>query len=150
MIPEQPLRYPPGFPPTGRWDRFFMGVRWLGPDLSFLKELRTRQSQRTVHTQVFWGGGERSAMAATVGEAFARYCDWPTPYFLPGDSVQVVANGPAFGWIHHADDHDAIGAIEEAIGTRMGDAFWREIGASTMGDLVDRLLAAAHGLEGTD
>jgi hypothetical protein len=32
--------------------------------------------------------------------------------------------------------------IEETIGVKMGDKFWEQSGPSTMGELIDQLLAA--------
>ena len=142
------LRYPPDFPPTRGWDRFFLGVRWLGPDLSFFNDLRSRQAQRGTTDLAAWGGGDREELARVVGSSFARYCGWPTPYFLPDDVVTVVASGPSFGWVDVTDTEEAIRAIEEEVGVQMGDGFWRGIAQGTMGTLVDQLLAAKQSVSG--
>jgi len=143
MQPGEPLKYPPHFPPSTKWKRFFIGVRWLGPDMSFLKDLRSAQSSRTAASMSVWGGGDRQALAASVGTAFSMYCGWPTPHFLPIDNVSVIAGGPRFGALDDTDVLDAIGAIEEIADTRMGAAFWEACGSDTLGELVDQLLAAA-------
>ena len=143
MQPGEPLQYPHDFPPTRGWKRFFMGVRWLGPDLSFFKELRSAQAARSLALMEIWGGGERQALASHVGAAFSAQCRWSTPYFLPNDSVSTVAGGPSFGWLDNTDVRAAIGAIEETADVKMGDSFWEASGESTMEQLVDQLLAAA-------
>ncbi|MGY0653051.1 hypothetical protein ACW7GZ_14570, partial [Luteimonas sp. A537] len=74
---------------------------------------------------------------------FAKYCNWPSPYFLPEDNVSVIAGGSTFGWLDGTDTCEAIGAIEEIVGTKMAPAFWEAAGAGTMGQLVDRLRVAS-------
>ena len=113
MHPDEPLRYPSHYPPTGRWKRFFIGVRWIGPDLSFFKILRSNQASRTSSSMDAWGGGDRQVLAAAVGVVLSRHCRWPAPYFLPGDSLLVITGGPSFAAIDDADIEDAIGAMEE-------------------------------------
>jgi len=143
MHPGEPLQYPSHYPPTDRWKRFFIGLRWLGPDLSFFKTLRSTQASRNSSTMSAWGGGDRQALASDVGIAFSRYCRWPTPYFLPGDVVSVVVGGPKFAAVDDADVEDVIGAVEEISDVKMGAAFWEACGSITVGELVDQLLAAA-------
>jgi hypothetical protein len=143
MHPGQPLQYPPHFPPTTRRKRFFLGVRGVGPDMSFLKELRASQGSRTTESMSEWGGGERQALAVAVGSIFAKYCNWLSPHFLPGDSVAVIAGGSTFGWLDETDVGDAIGAIEELVGVKMPQGFWDEAGLSTLGQLLGQLASAA-------
>ena len=143
MQPGAPLQYPPHFPPITRWKRFFIGVRGLGPDLSFFKDLRATQSSRTAECLSAWASGEREAFALAVGSIFAKYCNWPSPYFLPGDSVSVIAGGSSFGWLDGTDVGAAIGAIEELVGVKMPQDFWDEAGSSTLGQLLDQLASAA-------
>ena len=143
MLPSEPLQYPPHFPPDGKWKCFFIGVRWLGPDTSFFSDLRAAQNARSLESKRLWGGGERQALAVAMGEMFATYCRWPTPYFLPDDHVAVIAGGASFGWLDHTDVDEAIGAVEEIVGTKMTPAFWKAAGSGTLGQLVDQLVAAA-------
>lgn len=143
MHPDEPLRYSSHYPPTGRWKRFFIGVRWVGPDLSFFKILRSNQASRTSSSMNAWGGGDRQALAVAVGVALSRHCRWPTPHFLPGDSLLVIAGGPRFAAVDDADTKDAIGALEEIADVKLGAAFWEAFGPSTVGTLVDHLLTAA-------
>ncbi|MGY0613467.1 hypothetical protein ACW7G5_14720 [Luteimonas sp. A501] len=90
-----------------------------------------------------WGGGDRQVLASSLGAVFAKYCNWPSPYFLPEDNVSVIAGGSTFGWLDGTDTCEAIGAIEEIVGTKMAPAFWEAAGAGTMGQLVDRLRVAS-------
>jgi hypothetical protein len=143
MQPGEPLRYPAHFPPSTRLKRFFIGVRWLGPDLSFLKDLRANQASRCAASMEVWGSGNRKAVAAAAGAAFAKYCHWPQPYFLPSDNVAVIAGGHKFGGFDTTDVRDAIGAIEEMAGTQMGPTFWEASGTGTFGELIDKLIVAA-------
>lgn len=140
MSVDAPLIYPPHYPPTDRWKRFFLGVRWLGPDLSFFGDLRATQASRTAQSIDAWGGGDRQALAITVCAAFSRHLRWPTPYFLPTDSVAVIAGGPKFTNFDEAED--VVDEIEERMGVKLGDSFWSAAGSGTLGQLVDRLLSA--------
>jgi hypothetical protein len=90
-----------------------------------------------------WGGAARKAFATVAGAAFAKYCGWSKPFFLPSDNVAVIANGPKFGALDTTDVRDAIGVIEELVGTQMGKTFWEHSGSATFGELVDKLVAAA-------
>jgi len=140
---DQPLHYPAHYPPTNRWQRFFIGVRWLGPDLSFFKLLQSAQASRTRETMDAWGGGDRQSLATEVGIALAMQCGWPTPYFVPEDHVAVIVGGPEFGATDGTDVDNAIGAIEEVAGVKMGTAFWWSSGSRSLGYVVDQLLVAA-------
>src|SRR5690606_8158279 len=143
MSPEQPLQYPPQYPPSERWQRFFIGVRWLGPDLSFFPKLRMQQAARLPGQLSLWGGGARQAVATEVGAIFSRRLRWPTPYFLPIDNIAVIAGGPRFSTIDgDLDAEDAIGEIEEALMVKMTKTFWQDAGPLSLGEVVDCLLAA--------
>src|SRR6185437_2757811 len=137
MHPSEPLQYPTHFPPTGRWKRFFIGVRWLGPDTSFFSNLRAAQNARSLESMSVWGGVDRQALASALGLVFAKHCNWPSPYFLPEDNVSVIAGGSTFGWLHETDIGEAISAIEEIVGAKMAPAFWEASGSDTLGQLVD-------------
>ena len=143
MSSDKPLQYPSHYPPMDRWQRFFIGVRWLGPDLSFFKELAAQQRSRSPDLLDSWGGGERQLIAAQIGAILARRLGWPTPYFLPADNLVVVAGGPRFNTIDgDLDVEDAIGEIQEALGVAMPRAFWQGAGPLTLAELVDRLVEA--------
>lgn len=143
MTPDQPLQYPPHYPPTDPWERFFIGVRWLGPDLSFFKALAAQQRSRSPGLLDRWGGGERQRVATQVGVIMARHLGWPNPYFLPGDSVAVVAGGPRFDAMDRdLDVEETIAELQETLGVAMPKAFWQDAGPLTLAELVDQLMAA--------
>ena len=125
-MPEQPLQYPANYPPTDRWKRFFIGVRWLGPDLSFFPALKERQAARSSALLDTWGGGIRQHFAERVGRIFAEQLHWRTPVFLPEDRMNVVLGGPTFDGTDALDAQEAVRAVEEEIGVRLPDAFWKE------------------------
>lgn len=143
MRPDEPLQYPSHYPPTDRWQRFFIGVRWLGPDLSFFKQLSAQQRFRTSELLGQWGGGTRQQAATEISAILARHLRWHSPYFLPGDNVGAIAGGPRFNSIDgDLDAENAIGEIEEHLGVTMPKSFWWTSGSSTLGEIVDQLLAA--------
>ncbi|WP_312318895.1 hypothetical protein [Stenotrophomonas sp.] len=123
-MPEDALRYPAHYPPTDRWKRFFIGVRWLGPDLSFFPALKARQAARSSALMDVWGGGSRQHCAEQVGQIFAEHLHWRAPVFLPEDRMNVVLGGPTFDGGDALDAWEAIRSIEEEIGVRFPDAFW--------------------------
>ncbi len=140
MTSDDTLQYPPHYPPTDRWQRFFIGVRWLGPDLSFFKKLSALQRSRTQEQLALWGGGNRQYVATLIGVILARRLRWPSAYFLPGDNFGVIAGGPRFDSIDgDLDIADAICEIEEQLGVAMPQSFWQSSGTSTLGDVVDQL-----------
>ena len=143
MKTGEPLVYPPHYPPTDRWQRFFLGVRWLGPDLSFFKRLAAQQKIRTSDLLDQWGGGARQQVATEVSAVFARKLRWSSKIFLPHDSVAVIAGGPRLGFIDgDVDVAEAIAAIEAQLGITMAESFWQNAGSHTLGEIVDQLLAA--------
>lgn len=144
MTPLDPLQYPAHYPPSDRWQRFFIGVRRLGPDLSFFRELHAAQAARTPDAMNAWGGGQRQALATTIGVVLSRYCNWPGPFFLPDDSFSVIAGGSSFGWLDEADVDSAIRALEELSGASMPSGFWDAAASSNLADVVDQLMAAAR------
>lgn len=144
MTPLDPLQYPAHYPPSDRWQRFFLGVRRLGPDLSFFQELRAAQAARPPDAMNAWGGGQRQALATTIGVVLARYCDWPGPCFLPDDRFQVIAGGSSVGWLDGTEVDSAIRALEELSGGSMPPGFWESAASSTLAEVVDQMMAAAR------
>lgn len=143
MGPDQPLRYPPHYPPTDRWKKFFIGVRWLGPDLSFFSQLRSQQGSRTASSLDIWGGGDRQALAAMIGEVLSTRIRWPSPYFVPGDHVSVAFGGPEFQSMDgDLGAENALRDIEERLGVPLGRTFRDLTNLATLGDLVDALTGA--------
>jgi len=141
-LPSEPLRYPTHYPPTTRWKKFFIGVRWLGPDLSFFKPLHAQQKNRTADLLGTWGGGARQALAIQLGVIFSRHLHWPSAYFIPDDRFLVVTGGPRFGMIDNFEIEDAISEIEASLVGSIGREFWQSTTSLTLSELVDRLLEA--------
>lgn len=137
-----PLQFPPHFPPTDRWGKFFIGVRWLGPDLSFFKELKSRQAGRTADCMHAWHGEETKAVAQAISRVLSERLGWKTPFFVPEDAVEVAFHGPSFDF---TDPEAAFDAVREALGHEFGiqpdEAFWRAQSDVTMGQLIANLLA---------
>lgn len=135
------LRFPEHFPPTERWKKFFIGVRWLGPDLSFFKHLKATQAQRDASSMALWGGGRREAVATEVSRVLAQQLRWKTNYFLPEDSAAVAFHGPSFDF---SDPDSAFLDVRETLKDYFQisppDSFWLQHDKSTMGTLVDALL----------
>ena len=136
------LCFPTHFPPKDRWNKFFIGVRWLGPDLSFFSELKARQGQRTPEDMEEWGGGRRQRVAEAISKVLARQLGWKTEFFVPQDSVAVAFHGPRF------DFNDPESAFEEVLevlardfNLKVAEAFWLKHSDSTLGEMVDGLLS---------
>src|SRR5262245_30155413 len=90
------LKWPAHWPPTSGRKRFFIGVRWLGPDLSFFRGLRELQAKRSENLMTAWPEGEQRNAAPIIGRALQIALRWPTPYFLPDDKLNAVVYGPRF------------------------------------------------------
>ncbi|WP_421567342.1 hypothetical protein [Stenotrophomonas sp. PD6] len=136
------LTYPPHYPPRQRWARFFIGVRWLGPDLSFFTALKSLQGSRAAQQMDQWGGGARQRIATVVGEAFARQLRWPSPWFLPGDRLEVIVGGPRFASMDTQQDiANALGEIQQMLGVALPRSYWEIASARTLGEVVDHLMA---------
>ena len=134
------LHFPEHFPPTDPWKKFFIGVRWLGPDLSFFGELKKIQSEREGSDMNAWGGGLRQRLAEAISRVLCEQLGWKSPVLLPGDSAAVAFHGPRF------DFNDPESALEGVIETLALDfqivvpeAFWTEHAEATMGELIDDL-----------
>jgi hypothetical protein len=134
-----PLVFPPHFPPTTRWKKFFIGVRWLGPDLSFFKSLKRQQADRVQSQMEVWGSGKRREIAELLSQGFMKEVGWPTPVFLPADSFQVMCNGPSFGMIDDLGSIAAIRRVEKHYGVRVQNSFWVGRERATFGEIVEAL-----------
>jgi hypothetical protein len=132
-----PLVFPLHFPPTNRWERFFIGVRWLGPDLSFFKRLKQQQSERTQEQMEVWGFGKRREIAEKLAGGFKKEVRWPTSVFLPDDSFQVMCNGPSFGMLDDLESSAVIQQFEECYGIRIPNSFWTGRKHATFGEIVE-------------
>ena len=118
-----------------------MGVRWLGPDLSFFKELKLQQARRSATDIDEWGGGYRQEIATAISRVLANQLGWRSEVFLPLDCVAVAFHGPRF------DFNDSDSAFEEVVEVldrdfqiKVPDTFWAGKSDSNLGELVDALL----------
>jgi len=136
-----PLVFPPHFPPTTRREKFFIGVRWLGPDLSFFKKLKQQQGERTQEQMEVWGSGTRREVAEQLAQGFKNEVRWPRAVFLPTDSFQVMCNGPSFGMVDDLGSLAVIQQFEKAYGVQIPNAFWVGREHATFGEIVEALTA---------
>ncbi|HEX4909249.1 MAG TPA: hypothetical protein VFV64_00640 [Permianibacter sp.] len=135
----EPLKYPSHYPPTDRWKKFFIGVRWLGPDLSFFKELKQNQAARTSIQMNAWGGGKRQEIAQRISEILVKRLKWHTAVFIPNDSLAVVVNGPQFDLIDDFVLEEIIEDAERAYQIELETCKLTAV-EPTFGDLVDLII----------
>jgi hypothetical protein len=107
-----------------RWKEFFIGVRWLGPDLSFFRELKQRQAARTPSQMDVWGSGRRREIAESLSQAFKKEVGWRTSVFLPDDSFHVLCHEPSFSMLGELGGIAAMMRFEEQYGVRIPKSFW--------------------------
>jgi hypothetical protein len=136
--PANPLKFPDHFPPTDRWKRFFIGVRWLGPDLSFFKSLESQQALRSEEQMIEWGGGISHEIARTISEILHKRLHWRSNVFLPNDKLFVICHGPRFdSWDEFALE-EAIEVIEHRYGVKIPSSFWQGLEDATFGEFVEK------------
>jgi hypothetical protein len=133
------LRWPEGYPPKSGFDKFFLGVRWIGPDLSFFGDLKALQAARQPEAMSVWGGGKRQAVAERIAGQMHKGLKWPTAVFLPGDSWQVICNGPKFDIFDEFVAVAAIDDFEDHYRVKVPRDFWEKRDESTFGEIVDDL-----------
>ena len=140
-VPEDPLEWPVYFPPTDPVKKFFIGLRWLGPDLSFFEELRHLQAARTIVHMSSWPTNEERDIALRMGKHFQRSIGWKTEYFLPNDRFCVVAYGPWFQSMD-GDDlfEDAVVGIRKELRADLPDDFWRQTYEWNLQEVVCEIL----------
>jgi hypothetical protein len=136
---SMPLRWPEGYPPKRGMEKFFLGVRWLGPDLSFFRDLKALQAARKPGQMAAWGGGKRQAIAERIAGHMQRGLKWPTAVFLPEDSWQVICNGPKFDMFDDFVAVEAIDDFQDHYQINVPGDFWENRDASTFGEVVDDL-----------
>ena len=139
--PEDALRWPGDYPPEDGWQRFVIGVRWLGPDVSYFRLLRDQQARRTPDSMKQWGSDQRRRKTAEVfGRAFQRHLRWPAAYFLPSDEFRAIAGGPRFSLVDHGDLEWAVNEAEPELDGPAPDEFWASAQGMTLGGVVDGYL----------
>jgi hypothetical protein len=135
--PSDALLFPSDFPPTARWKKFFIGVRWLGPDLSFFSRLKIQQASRTTEQMSAWGGGIRQEMAELISETLSRRLGWKTSVFLPQDGFTVICHGPRFDFPDDEALEEALEKLERKYTVTIPTTFWAEQEQATFGEIID-------------
>ncbi|MBS0321506.1 MAG: hypothetical protein JSR18_13260 [Proteobacteria bacterium] len=139
-----PLRFPAHYPPTEPWKKFFLGIRWLGPDLSFFEALGAAQARRPVSALTAWDGGRRQQLAEGISRIVAQRRGWRSDVFVPADSAAVVFHGPRFWTL---DPPEVLGEIGQFLlrdcALELPERFWRDKDDWTFGELVDAVLTVA-------
>jgi hypothetical protein len=143
--PGMPLSWPEHFPPTDRWQKFFIGLRGLGPDISFFKELKQRQAVRTELAMAAWTDPQQRRVAETLGRCLQRELEWKTPWFLPNDTAEAVLGSPSFDTWNELDYWDVYVELDNEVGTKRGPEFWNSLvnwnnKTMTFGELVGKIL----------
>ena len=138
LEPESPLIWPEDFPPQDRWGRFFLGIRGLGPDLSFFRALATTQGKRTAELLMKWPDEDR-ARVLFLGELLKEYAGWPTPYFLPGDQFMVIAYGPRFQDLDELLFGSFVTALNDEIVREIPDRLWNTFRTAIFSEVVAAL-----------
>jgi hypothetical protein len=139
--PVDPLQFPPHFPPTTRWKKFFIGVRWIGPDLSFFRKLKEQQAARSPDAMSRWGGGVRQEVAERMAASLKNSLRWKTAVFLPEDSFRVICHGPSFDWGDEFALETAVDDLQSHYGFEIPVPFWNGLEAATFGEVVDAVVA---------
>ena len=140
-VPTDDLRFPKDLPPTDRWKKFFLGVRWLGPDLSFFKLLKAQQAARSNDQMHTWGGGARQEIAVLISGILSRSLGWKTTVFLPQDVFAVACHGPTFDCIDRCYAlKDAVESLEEKYAVSIPARFWVGKEEATFGEVVDAII----------
>ncbi len=122
--PEEPLVWPEDFPPTDPVKKFFWGIRWLGPDISFYMRLREQQAARTERQLVAWTEPRERMIAQVFGECLSKALRWNTPYFIPSDSAVAVAYGSKFQSMEDFLFEDATRDFQQRHGKQFRKGFW--------------------------
>lgn len=140
------LQFPEHFPPKTAWKRFFIGVRWLGPDLSFFAAMKAEQGQRTSEDLRAWVAGPERELAVAIGTVLSRELGWKVNVFLPEDSVAAAFRGPSFD---HSDPELAVAALVEMLplefGIQVAPEFFAKRWTGALRQLVNDLLAERGG-----
>jgi hypothetical protein len=118
---------------------FFIGVRWLGPDLSFFKELDLQQASRPEDLMREWGGGLRQEIAEIFANILHKSLRWKSKVFLPDDNFTVIISGPKFDMLENFLIEDAITAIKKKYRIQIDRSFMDDLEEATFGQVVDKI-----------
>jgi hypothetical protein len=122
--PQNPLVWPEDFPPTDPVKKFFYGIRWLGPDISFFKRLQAQQAARTEAQMAAWTDAKERQVVQVFGKCLCKAIGWKTPYFIPADSAVTVSYGPKFRSMEEFLFEEATREYEQRVGKRFRKRFW--------------------------
>jgi len=139
------LTWPQHFPPTDPWKKFFCGIRRLGPDISFFKELKQSQASRTQDVMLAWPDNRERNIALIFGKIIRRHAGWKTPYFIPADNAVAVVYGPRLLEFEESPLDLAVPDFEREIGEKFDGEFWKGIidwsdKNVTFGDLIRAII----------
>jgi hypothetical protein len=140
--PNEPLEYPAHYLSTDRWKKFFIGIRGLGPDLSFFRGLKEQQAARSADCMLAWSTDQELKIASIFGFVFQQYLRWETPFFLPEDRLNAIIGGPEFRSLDCGEVEDALAEFEERLSKRLPKDFWQNTKAATLGQLVSEVTVA--------
>lgn len=88
-----------------------------------------------------WVGPQRE-IASAIGLVLSRYLGWKSPYFVPEDMAEVAFHGPSFDFTDPESAFEAvIEMLDERFSIKPSEEFWRSQSKSTLGQLVQGLLA---------
>jgi hypothetical protein len=135
------LVFPEHFPPKTRWKKFFIGVRWLGPDLSFFRELKARQAARHPEAMHAWGGGLRQEIAERISRTLADRLRWKSTVFLPQDLIIVAFHGPRFDSLDDFIHEEILELVNDEYAAALPRGYWADKNESmTLGAFVDDVM----------
>lgn len=143
--PSDPLKFPPHFPPTDPWKKFFIGVRWLGPDLSFFKALKSQQAARDASQMSAWGGGIRQEIAEVISNIFHERLGWGSNVFLPEDQFSVISHGPKFDILDSYALEDVMEELALRFLIEIPMDFWSGLEDATFGEVVEKIVSMQTG-----
>jgi len=137
----EPLKFPDHFPPKDFWNKFFIGVRRIGPDLSFFKDIEKQQGARDIQLLCLWGGGIRQEIAEAISTELCKSQKWASNVFIPQDMLAVIWNGPRFQSIDDLTFEHALNVIEKKYNLKIPQSFWNGLDVATFGEFVDKFIA---------
>jgi len=90
-----------------------------------------------------WPSDEQRKAALVIGRALQVALRWPTPYFLPEDSLNAVVYGPRFRTVDDIGWDIALVAIENELGRQVSTDFSQTCAERDMsfGDFITRVVA---------
>jgi len=80
-----------------------------------------------------------------MSESIAKYVKWPTPYFLPDDSYEVIICGVHFLGVSFPDYEMALADIEEKLSLNGKSSFWVNMDGCTFIEVVARVKKVLNG-----